>query len=43
LRSSMIWFVKLATDPLTDIVAYSPPTLRAARGLFGRRSEETPA
>jgi hypothetical protein len=21
-RSSMIWFVKLATDPFTDIVAY---------------------
>ncbi len=33
-RSSMIWFVKLATDPLTDIVAYSPPTLRACRALL---------
>jgi glutamate-1-semialdehyde 2,1-aminomutase len=23
-RFSMIWFVKLVTDPLTDIVAYFP-------------------
>jgi glutamate-1-semialdehyde 2,1-aminomutase len=23
-RTSMIWFIKLITDPLTDIVAYFP-------------------
>jgi hypothetical protein len=23
-RTSMIWFVKLATDPITDIFAYFP-------------------
>ena len=27
-RNAMIWFVKLITDPLTDIVAYSPTLLR---------------
>ena len=24
LRSSMIWFVKVITDPLTDLLAYPP-------------------
>ncbi len=28
IRLAMIWFVKLATDPLTDIAAYSPRYLR---------------
>jgi glutamate-1-semialdehyde 2,1-aminomutase len=28
-RSSMIWFVKVITDPLTDIMAYSPRYLTA--------------
>ena len=35
-RTSMIWFVKLITDPLTDIVAYLPPYLHAAQGLLPR-------
>jgi glutamate-1-semialdehyde 2,1-aminomutase len=26
-RASMVWFVKLVTDPLTDLVAYSPRRL----------------
>jgi glutamate-1-semialdehyde 2,1-aminomutase len=26
-RTSMVWFVKLITDPLTDVVAYSPRRL----------------
>jgi glutamate-1-semialdehyde 2,1-aminomutase len=26
-RNSMLWFVKLVTDPLTDVVAYSPRQL----------------
>ena len=25
---AMVWFVKLVTDPLTDIAAYSPRDLR---------------
>ena len=40
-RIAMIWFVKLVTDPLTDIVAYSPRSLSAYRALLpsqGRRS-----
>ncbi len=24
IRSSMIWFVKIITDPLTDLMAYTP-------------------
>ena len=28
-RFSMVWFVKLVTDPFTDIVAYSPRYLSA--------------
>jgi glutamate-1-semialdehyde 2,1-aminomutase len=31
LRSSMIWFVKLVTDPLTDLAAYSPRQLLRRR------------
>lgn len=34
LRTAMIWFVKLMTDPLTDIGAYSPRYLRALKGLL---------
>jgi glutamate-1-semialdehyde 2,1-aminomutase len=30
LRTAMIWFVKLITDPLTDVVAYFPWRLRHA-------------
>jgi len=29
-RLALIWFVKLATDPLTDVIAYSPRFLRPA-------------
>jgi glutamate-1-semialdehyde 2,1-aminomutase len=29
-RTSMIWFVKLVTDPVTDVVAYVPRRLRRA-------------
>jgi len=32
-RISMIWFVKLITDPFTDIVAYAPRYLRAYQVL----------
>lgn len=32
-RISMIWFVKLITDPFTDIVAYSPRYLNAYQAL----------
>jgi glutamate-1-semialdehyde 2,1-aminomutase len=28
LRLALVWFVKLITDPLTDIAAYSPHYLR---------------
>jgi len=31
LRLAMVWFVKLLTDPLTDIAAYSPRYLGAGR------------
>jgi hypothetical protein len=27
---ALVWFVKLATDPLTDVIAYSPRFLRPA-------------
>lgn len=33
-RISMIWFIKLITDPLTDIMAYSPRYLRPCRALL---------
>jgi glutamate-1-semialdehyde 2,1-aminomutase len=33
-RMSMIWFVKLITDPFTDIVAYSPRYLNAYQVLL---------
>jgi glutamate-1-semialdehyde 2,1-aminomutase len=29
-RVALVWFVKLATDPLTDVIAYSPRFLRPA-------------
>ncbi|HKA33349.1 MAG TPA: hypothetical protein VKH64_09065, partial [Candidatus Binatia bacterium] len=32
-RTSMIWFVKLATDPLTDITAYLPRYLKPLKVL----------
>jgi glutamate-1-semialdehyde 2,1-aminomutase len=30
LRISMIWFVKLVTDPMTDIMSYVPALARRA-------------
>ena len=33
-RVSLIWFIKLITDPLTDIVAYSPRYLNACQALL---------
>ena len=39
-RLATVWFVKLATDPLTDLVAYTPRHLGMARLLLaagGRR------
>jgi len=27
---ALVWFVKLGTDPLTDLVAYTPRYLRGA-------------
>ena len=41
LRSSLIWFVKLATDPLTDIVAYYPSAYRVWLLWKVRKSEAT--
>ena len=29
-RLALVWFVKLATDPVTDVIAYSPRFLRPA-------------
>ena len=37
-RSSMIWFVKLATDPFTDIVAYYDSPYRLVLASQGRKS-----
>ena len=28
-KTSMIWYVKLVTDPLTDVITYSPRRQRA--------------
>jgi glutamate-1-semialdehyde 2,1-aminomutase len=33
-RSSMIWFVKVITDPLTDLMAYTPRYLTAYKALL---------
>ena len=38
---AMIWFVKLATDPFTDLVAYSPRYLNAARALMPSRTNKS--
>jgi glutamate-1-semialdehyde 2,1-aminomutase len=34
LRSSMIWFVKVITDPWTDLMAYSPRYLTACKAFL---------
>jgi glutamate-1-semialdehyde 2,1-aminomutase len=31
-RLALVWFVKLATDPLTDVIAYSPRFLARLSG-----------
>jgi glutamate-1-semialdehyde 2,1-aminomutase len=41
-RSSMIWFVKLITDPFTDIIAYYNSVDRIFRLPPTPRSEATP-
>jgi glutamate-1-semialdehyde 2,1-aminomutase len=38
-RSAMIWFIKLATDPFTDIVAYYSSPYKLLLLLHARRSE----
>jgi glutamate-1-semialdehyde 2,1-aminomutase len=38
-RTSMIWFVKVVTDPLTDIMAYSPRYLTAYKVLLPSRTQ----
>jgi hypothetical protein len=38
-RSAMIWFVKLATDPFTDIVAYYSSVSRLWQSLQVRKSQ----
>jgi glutamate-1-semialdehyde 2,1-aminomutase len=43
-RSSLIWFVKVITDPLTDLMAYTPRYLTAYKALLpspARGQEET--
>jgi glutamate-1-semialdehyde 2,1-aminomutase len=34
---ALVWFVKLITDPVTDLLAYSPRYLAAPRALFAAR------
>jgi glutamate-1-semialdehyde 2,1-aminomutase len=40
LRLSMIWFVKLVTDPMTDLLAYSPRYLNASKRLLPWRGRQ---
>jgi glutamate-1-semialdehyde 2,1-aminomutase len=42
-RISMIWFVKLVTDPLTDLVAYSPRYLSAYKVLLPSQTRKSTA
>jgi glutamate-1-semialdehyde 2,1-aminomutase len=34
---ALVWFVKLITDPVTDLLAYSPRYLAAPRAMFAFR------
>jgi len=43
MRISMIWFVKLVTDPLTDLVAYSPRYLSAYKVLMPSQARKSAA
>jgi glutamate-1-semialdehyde 2,1-aminomutase len=36
-RLALVWFVKLITDPLTDVLAYSPRYLVASKALLASR------
>jgi hypothetical protein len=38
-RLSLVWVVKLVTDPLSDLVAYVPSYLRRGAGRSGRDCE----
>jgi glutamate-1-semialdehyde 2,1-aminomutase len=41
-RLSMVWLVKLVTDPLTDLLAYTPRYLAASLTLLRRRTSAQP-
>jgi glutamate-1-semialdehyde 2,1-aminomutase len=43
LRTSMIWLVKLVTDPLTDIVAYYSSPFRASKALLPSQARKSTA
>ena len=34
---ALVWLVKLVTDPVTDILAYSPRYLAAPKAMFASR------
>ena len=42
-RIAMIWFVKLVTDPLTDIVAYCASPFSACMALLPSRARKSAA
>ena len=41
-RMAMIWFVKLVTDPLTDIVAYCSSPFSASKALLPSQARKAP-
>jgi glutamate-1-semialdehyde 2,1-aminomutase len=41
LRTAMIWFVKLVTDPLTDIVAYCSSPFSASKALLSSQTRKS--
>jgi glutamate-1-semialdehyde 2,1-aminomutase len=43
LRMAMIWFVKLVTDPLTDIVAYCSSPFSASKALLPSQARKSAA
>jgi len=43
LRIAMIWFVKLVTDPLTDIVAYCSSPFSASKALLPSQARKSAA
>jgi glutamate-1-semialdehyde 2,1-aminomutase len=42
-RIAMIWFVKLVTDPLTDIVAYCSSPFSASKALLPSQARKSAA